>query len=53
MLRKLSEKGPVNFQTLRRSYRKQAKILHEPTLESLQRKGVVEIDDDKVIRLVA
>ena len=52
MARKLKTKGPVNFQTLCRSYRKQAKSLHEPVLDSLQRKKVVEIGEDRLIRLV-
>jgi hypothetical protein len=51
MARKLKTKGPVSFQTLRRSYRKQAKSLHEPVLDSLQRKKVVEIGEDRLIRL--
>ena len=53
MARKLKSKGPVSFQTLRRSYRKQAKRLHEPVLESLKRKGVVTLGEDKLIRFVA
>jgi hypothetical protein len=52
MLEKLEKKGPMDFRSLIRSYRKQAKSLHLPVLESLQRKGVIKVGDDELIRLV-
>ena len=53
MLDKIEAKGPVSFRSLLRSYRKQSKSLHEPTLESLRRKGVVTLGSDELIRLAA
>ena len=53
MLRKLKAKGPIDFRTLCRSFSKQGKEVHEPILTSLLSKGLVQVGEDELIRLVA
>jgi hypothetical protein len=53
MLRKLKTKGPIDFRTLCRSFSKQGKEVHEPILTSLLSKGLVQVGEDELIRLVA